>query len=303
MFKNKYGILSLASFILFGVAFTACSPAGGNSTGHEYMPDMAHSIAGEANKIDDYYLHTWNDKSTRTLTQLYGTPRLPIKGTIPRGSVGLAATGFSDAEYKELTGQSNRGISTPINGNVPYYYADSDEERIRATKEIAMNPLPITKENLAKGKELWTIYCGICHGEKCGGNGYLVRDDGKYPAQPANLLLDTFANGNNGRIYHAMMYGKNVMGNYADKLSYTERWQVIHYIRKCQADDKKLQYDENQNAFRPLQAISDSAYRANLAGNRNLKNLEIKPAGAAKTDKKISEAGKKSVQSGTITSR
>ncbi len=312
MFKFKSGLFILAIYIFASEAFTACSPAGGNSTGHEYMPDMAHSIAGEANVIDEYSTHTWNKQSTRTLIELYGKPRLPIKGTIPRGSVGLTATNFSDAEYKELSGQSNRGISTPINGNVPYYYADTDEERIRATKEIAMNPLPITKENLAKGKELWTIYCGICHGTKCAGNGYLVSDENpnaKYPAQPANLLLDTFANGNNGRIYHAMMYGKNVMGNYADKLSYTERWQVIHYIRKCQADDKKMQYDENQNVFRPLQAISDSAYRVNLANSRTINKSEKKVNGLInKLEKKVSDATKKSVEKGTtdkgtITSR
>ena len=137
----------------------SCSPAHGESTGHEYMPDMAHSIAYEPNKIDEYSTHTWDKQSTRTLVQLWGTPRLPIKGTIPRGSVGLYSGDGNDMK-NELTG-GNKGISTPINGNVPYYYADNEEERTRATKEIAMNPFPITAEGLKKGKELWTIYCGI----------------------------------------------------------------------------------------------------------------------------------------------
>jgi cytochrome c553 len=252
------------------VSFEACSPSHGNSAGHEYMPDMAHSIAYEASTTDEYSLHTWNDKSVRTVQQLWGTPRLPIKGTIPRGSVGLAAHGF-DADYAEILHGGGRGVSTPVNGNVPYYYADSEEERTRATKEIVMNPLPITKNGLAQGKALWITYCGICHGEKCAGNGYLVSEENpnaKYPAQPANLVLDTFANGNNGRLYHAIMYGKNVMGNYADKLSYEERWQVIHYIRSCQADSKKLQYDEKWNLFRPQAAVSDSMAKAIVASRR-----------------------------------
>ncbi len=252
-------------FCLSGSALMtqSCSPAHGNETGHEYMPDMAHSVAMEAMQIDEYGAHTWDKQSTRTLVQLWGTPRLPIRGTIPRGSVGLMSGDVGEMQ-KELTGQ-NKGINTPINGNVPYYYENTEEERTRATKEIAMNPFPITAAGLTRGKELWTIYCGICHGTKCAGNGYLVSDENpnaKYPAQPANLLLDTFANGNNGRIYHAIMYGKNVMGNYADKLSYEERWQVIHYIRSCQAEAKKLDYNEKHNDFRPLQAISDSLYRA-----------------------------------------
>jgi mono/diheme cytochrome c family protein len=253
--RNIYtGILGM--FIFLG--FQSCSPASGESPGHEYMPDMGHAITYEPNRIDEYSLHTWNDQSVRTVNQLWGTPRNPVHGSIARGSVGMVAHGNSDEYVSSLRGVGNRGISTPINGNVPYYYADNDAERIRATKEIVMNPFPITKKGLEKGKELWKIYCGICHGDKCEGNGYLVRDDGKYPAQPANLVLDTFVNGNNGRLYHAIMYGKNVMGNYADKLSYEERWQVIHYIRACQASGKQLQYDENWNTFKPTAAISDS---------------------------------------------
>jgi cytochrome c553 len=267
------------------VSFEACSPAHGNVAGHEYMPDMAHSVAYEASTTDEYSLHTWNDKSVRTVQQLWGTPRLPIKGTIPRGSVGLAAHG-NDPEYAAILHGGGRGISTPINGNVPYYYGDSDDERIRATKDIVMNPFPITKSGLAKGKALWITYCGICHGEKCAGNGYLVSDENpnaKYPAQPANLLLDTFTNGNNGRIYHAIMYGKNVMGNYADKLSFEERWQVIHYIRSCQADGKKLQYDEKWNLFRPQAAVSDSMAKAIVAGRKSAPVAPIKMKMSMKT--------------------
>ena len=65
---------------------------------------------------------------------------------------------------------------------------------------------------------MYDIYCGICHGEKADGNGYLVRDDGKYPAQPAILVSDEFIAASNGRFYHAIMHGKNVMGAYSEKL-------------------------------------------------------------------------------------
>ena len=35
------------------------------------------------------------------------------------------------------------------------------------------------------------------------------------------------------------MYGKNVMGGYSDKLSYEERWQVIHYIHSLIAGQRE----------------------------------------------------------------
>jgi len=36
--------------------FMACQQPGVNSTGSEYMPDMGHSIAYEANHYNYYYL-------------------------------------------------------------------------------------------------------------------------------------------------------------------------------------------------------------------------------------------------------
>jgi hypothetical protein len=39
------------------------------------------------------------------------------------------------------------------------------------------------------------------------------------------------------------------MGGYSDKLSYEERWQVIHFIRSLQAKEANLQYSEAANTF------------------------------------------------------
>jgi mono/diheme cytochrome c family protein len=269
MNKKLFGGLVAAAFSF--VLFEACSPAHGNSTGHEYMPDMGHSVAYEANKIDEYSLHDWDAQSVKTKVELWGTPRKPVNGSIARGYVGISAHGNSAEYVAMMQSRANNGVATTINGNVPYYYADSEEERTRATKEIVMNPYPITKARIENGKELWITYCGICHANNCNGNGYLVSEENpnaKYPAQPANLLLDTFVNGNNGRLYHAIMYGKNVMGGYSDKLSYEERWNVIHYIRACQAADKKLRYDENANTLKPTAAVADSVAKAISAARK-----------------------------------
>ena len=268
------------------MTFEACSPANGNNPGHEYMPDMAHSVAVEANAYDDYSLHTWDKESVKSLKET-SMPRKPVTGSIARGYAGMSNSAAADARMKEMTGQG-RGIYTPINGNVPYYYSDTEEERTRANKEIVMNPYPITKAGIEKGKELYLIYCGICHGEKAAGDGYLVRDGGKYPAQPANLVSDTFLHSNNGRFYHAIMYGKNVMGSYADKLSYEERWQVIHYIRSCEAASKNFDYSEESNTFKPESAMTLAASEAFKAGKAVKKEVittsvkTVKPAEEAK---------------------
>jgi mono/diheme cytochrome c family protein len=237
--------------IAIALAIQACSPSGGNNTGTEYMPDMAHPISYEANAYDAYDYHTWDEQSV--FTRKYLTNKmLPVKGTVPRGYAGVHFTGNAVSDHPNA-------MSVPMNGKVPYYYADTPEDRLRATAEITANPFPITTSGLERGKELYNIFCGICHGEKGDGLGYLVREanpatgdaGGKYPAAPANLINDEFTAASNGRYYHAIMYGLNVMGAYKDKMSYEERWQVIHYIRSLQAGSKQLKYDESANTLNP----------------------------------------------------
>ncbi len=261
--NNLLAILGLAL-----LTATACQRPGGNSPGSEYMPDMAHPVSYEANLYDYYKFNRWGTEEE--LHKLM-TPRLPVKGTVPRGYAGVAtAHGAGEAAMHGQQGTAVNAISVPANGNVPYYYGNTEEERTRAMQEIIYNPYPITASGLEKGKELYVIYCGICHGEKGDGNGYLVSSDNlnsKYPAAPANLISDPFISATNGRYYHAIMYGKNVMGGYSDKLSYEERWQVIHYIRSLQAKEKKVQYNAEVNTLNDSLGMPELRFKAVMAAN------------------------------------
>lgn len=253
------------------ILLNACSPAGGDRTGSEYMPDMGHSVAYEANVYNYYYYNTWDQASTFKLKDLTKAGQ-PVAGTVPRGYAGVyfASTATAqNAMLENLHGESTpNSISVPVNGSVPYYYVDTEEDRLRATNEILDNPYPITAVSLARGKELYGYYCGVCHGPTGDGQGYLVSDknpNAKYPAQPANLINEEFSGASNGRFYHAIMYGKNVMGSYADKLSYEERWDVIHFIRSLQAKQAKLVYDGTSNTFNPAFGTPGDVNKSTLA--------------------------------------
>ena len=247
--QNKFTtLLTVCCLVLL---MNACTPAGGDFAGSEFMPDMVHSLAYEANYYDYYYYNTWG-----TEEEYYhmAVPRKPVAGTIPRGYAGIASAISPHTAQEKMAKMrgAGHGLAIPLNGYVPYYYKDTEADRARATAEIIDNPFPITAEGLARGKELYNITCSICHGAKADGNGYLVADENrhaKYPNQPANFTSEDFINSSNGRFYHAIMYGKNVMGSHADKLSYEERWQVIHYIRSLQAKSLKKEYNENVNTF------------------------------------------------------
>ena len=237
--KNIFKISFLVALAL--VVMQSCQQPGGNSTGSEYIPDMAHSVAIEANTYDYFYYNRWGTKDEY---HALVSPRLPVKGSVPRTDATDLLTQTNDGL------NSHYGKSIPANGSVTYPYADTEDGRTAAMAGILSNPFPITEKGLAKGKNLYNIYCAICHGEKGDGAGYLVRDDGgKYPVQPANFLLEEQVAATNGRYYHAVYFGRNLMGSYKDKLSYEERWDVIHYIRSLQAGSLKLVYNEKDNTL------------------------------------------------------
>lgn len=242
--KNAIG--AIIGIALFAWLFSLCSSAGKNNTGHEYMPDMYHPVSFEANQYSNYYWNHWDDKSVFTKAEL-SKPRQPIEGTVARGATAIAYAGAGAMDVIRGKNAPNAIAAAP-NGHAPFYYTNSEEERLRAEAEIVQNPFPITKAGLDKAKNLYNVYCGICHGEKGDGNGALVATE-KYPAQPKNLLSDEMIAAGNGRYYFGIIYGKNMMGAYAEKLSYEERWQVIHYIRQLQAKSKSLKYDETGNTL------------------------------------------------------
>jgi mono/diheme cytochrome c family protein len=123
----------------------------------------------------------------------------------------------------------------------------------------AMNsPYKFTEGEIAEGKRLYDIHCGVCHGQKLDGNGPLYKDgNGPFAAAPANFKGANYLNMSIGQMYYAVVYGKNMMGSYASQLKTKERWAVLAYIKKVQA--------ENGGAPFTLAADADAAKPAPAA--------------------------------------
>ncbi|MFO7744289.1 MAG: cytochrome c [Psychroflexus sp.] len=117
-------------------------------------------------------------------------------------------------------------------GFTPYEYEDSPEG-YQTSKEELTNEVPYTEENLAKGKELYDIYCATCHGENGNGKGYLVERE-KILGVPS--YDDQGRAITEGSVYHVMWYGINTMGSYASQMNNEELWLVDHYVMKLKAE-------------------------------------------------------------------
>lgn len=142
-------------------------------------------------------------------------------------SVGYETYQKSDAfpgGYEAMLPPAN----TVKRGYIPYSIPNTPEGRAEAFANLT-SPLDSleVEVNLKVGKELYDIYCAVCHGEKGDGQGTLVKRE-KFLGVPSYDTREITA----GSTYHVIYYGLNSMGSYANQLSDKERWQVSEHVMK-----------------------------------------------------------------------
>jgi mono/diheme cytochrome c family protein len=124
------------------------------------------------------------------------------------------------------------GMRRPVEGTVargflPYPYAGMKADSV---PRFLVNPLPATKEVIARGKDRFLTYCSPCHGNFARGDSRL---QGQFP-KPPTLQSDQVRNWPDGHIYHIITEGQNAMPSYAAQISREDRWAIIRYLRVLQ---------------------------------------------------------------------
>jgi mono/diheme cytochrome c family protein len=152
---------------------------------------------------DMYYSEPYDAYTANPLFRDSLTMQAPVKGTIARGKM----------------------PSYP-------YKAKSYDDQIRAGLELA-NPVPLTRETLAEGKEQYNIFCLSCHGDRGDGKGYLYTSK-RFTAVPTSLVGDLVKNKPDGEIYHVITLGtlSGLMGAHGSQITPENRWKIIHYVRE-----------------------------------------------------------------------
>lgn len=142
--------------------------------------------------------------------------------------------------YGEAAFPNGVEAQLPVEGSIPRGYVPFDIDNTTEGYELAKanltSPIDSLKVDLERGKVLYDIYCGICHGNKGNGQGKLVQRE-KILGIPS--YDDVGRAINEGSIYHTIYYGKNAMGSYANQLNEEERWQVVAFVLKLKSDLEK----------------------------------------------------------------
>jgi mono/diheme cytochrome c family protein len=158
---------------------------------------------GYAYMPDMYYSEAYDAYTANPVFSDSLTMQAPVKGTIARG------------HYPAY----------------PYKPKSADDQK-RAGLEL-VNPVPVSPESIAKGKELYSIFCINCHGELGDGQGFLFTSK-RFPAQPTSLIGDLVKNKPDGELYHVITLGSlsGLMGAHGSQIAPENRWKIIDYVRE-----------------------------------------------------------------------
>jgi mono/diheme cytochrome c family protein len=144
---------------------------------------------------------------------------------------------YSPAHLTQTAGPALPGGATgrlPVPGTIPrgfrpFHYGPGPEEAARAGRELK-NPFDPAEEALARGGQVYSNYCAVCHGASGAGDGPMIP---KYP-NPPSFKTDQSKSLAEGSMFHVITMGRNNMPSHASQVSAEDRWKVIMYVRKLQ---------------------------------------------------------------------
>jgi len=121
-------------------------------------------------------------------------------------------------------------------------------------------PVPSTPELLARGKDRFTIYCAVCHGDGGFGGSIVAWNMGR--PRPPSLRTNSVRSRGAGYLFDVATHGKGRMPSYAAQLSATDRWAIVAYVRDLQRS-RALNADERADSLRALEIrVADSVAMA-----------------------------------------
>lgn len=126
--------------------------------------------------------------------------RTPVAGTVARGSL-----------------VENTVLTTGMSGGAP----------------VDSSPVPVDEALLARGEERYAIYCGPCHAENGDGQSMLRERSG---VATADLLQDRLLTVGDGYLFDVITRGFGLMPAYAYPISPEDRWAIVAWVRRLQAE-------------------------------------------------------------------
>lgn len=90
------------------------------------------------------------------------------------------------------------------------------------------NPVAVNDSSVAAGQKVYLKRCVECHGKTGNGDGPDAAELGIHPAKLSNPAIQQQTD---GELFWKITVGKKPMPKYGTRLSATDRWNVVNYLR------------------------------------------------------------------------
>jgi mono/diheme cytochrome c family protein len=90
------------------------------------------------------------------------------------------------------------------------------------------NPISPTQDSIGAGQKIYSKTCALCHGKNGDADGPAVIELNIHPARLSDPQLETESD---GALFWKITTGKKPMPAYGKRISETDRWNLINYIR------------------------------------------------------------------------
>lgn len=181
--------------------------------------------------------------------------RLSVVVLLATATVACRQDMHNQPRYKALAESEffsdHRSERPQVEGTIARGHLRLDQARYTgkiADNDIEEFPVPITREDLARGQQRFNVYCTPCHGRLGDGNGLVVMRGFR---QPPSYHIDRLRQAPVGHFFDVISNGFGAMASYATRVTPDDRWRIIAYIRALQLSESAkiddVPADQRQN--------------------------------------------------------
>lgn len=156
------------------------------------------------------------------------------KSPLPSLDDVIAAVPWFAVMHKGIAIQPYKMPRMPVEGTVPVGGGDfvlAATQANRAQLDALRNPMPRTAQSLARGRERYDIYCGVCHGVDGRGDGPVAQPLGGIVRDLTEPRMRQISD---GWMYAVIANGFGLMPEHKSKLAPVDRWNIVNYVRTLQ---------------------------------------------------------------------
>jgi len=155
-----------------------------------------------------------------------------------------------------------RAMRPPVPGTVARGFLREDSRfylgRVEDRSFVERMPVAVTRDLLERGRDRYTIFCSMCHGDAGDGQGIIMT--GGYGFVPApSYHSEALRARPDGYVFDVLSNGVRTMPGYGQQVPVADRWAIVAYVRALQRSQWASEGDVPPGVLSTMQTTGGQA--------------------------------------------